>query len=33
MCDVRLFRSARVDPETAEMLWKAAWDDEMILYS
>lgn len=31
MCDVRLFRSARMDLETAKMLWKAAWDDEMIL--
>ena len=31
MCDVRLFRSARMDLETAKMLWKAAWEDEMIL--
>ena len=31
MCDVRLFRSARMDYETAEMLWKTSWEDEMIL--
>lgn len=31
MCDVRLFRSARMDLETAKALWKASWDDEMIL--
>ncbi len=31
MCDVRLFRSARMDLETAKTLWKTTWDDEMIL--
>ena len=31
MCDVRLFRSARLDFETAKNLWETPWDDEMIL--
>ncbi len=31
MCDVRLFRSAKMDFETAKALWKMPWDDEMIL--
>lgn len=31
MCDVRLFRSARLDFETAKKLWETPWDDEMIL--
>ena len=31
MCDVRLFRSARLDFETAKKLWETQWDDEMIL--
>lgn len=31
MCDVRLFRSARMDLETAKTLWSMSWDDEMIL--
>ena len=31
MCDIRLFRSARMDYETAEMIWKSPYDDEMIL--
>nr|WP_300661864.1 hypothetical protein [uncultured Acetatifactor sp.] len=31
MCDVRLFRSARMDLETAKTLWKTTWDDEMML--
>lgn len=31
MCDVRLFRSARMDFETAKTLWKTTWEDEMIL--
>ena len=31
MCDVRLFRSARLDYETAKKLWETTWDDEMIL--
>lgn len=31
MCDIRLFRSARMDYETAKTLWKAPWEDEMIL--
>lgn len=31
MCDVRLFRSARMDFETAQVLWKTPYNDEMIL--
>lgn len=31
MCDVRLFRSARMDFETAYMLWEKPYNDEMIL--
>lgn len=31
MCDIRLFRSARMDFETAEMIWKSPYNDEMIL--
>lgn len=31
MCDVRLFRSARMDLETAKTLWKTTWEDEMML--
>lgn len=31
MCDIRLFRSARMDYETAEMIWKSPYNDEMIL--
>ena len=31
MCDIRLFRSARLDYETAKKLWETAWEDEMIL--
>ena len=31
MCDIRLFRSARMDFETAKTLWKMTWEDEMIL--
>lgn len=31
MCDVRLFRSARMDYETAQILWKTPYNDEMIL--
>lgn len=31
MCDIRLFRSALMDYETAEMIWKSAYQDEMIL--
>ena len=31
MCDVRLFRSARMDLVTAKTLWKTTWDDEMML--
>lgn len=31
MCDVRLFRSARMDYETAAMIWKNPYYDEMIL--
>ena len=31
MCDVRLFRSARMDYETAVMIWRSSYHDEMIL--
>lgn len=31
MCDIRLFRSARMDYRTAEMVWRAQMNDEMIL--
>ncbi len=31
MCDVRLFRSARMDFETAYMLWEKPYNDELIL--
>lgn len=31
MCDVRLFRSARMDYETAVMIWRSSYNDEMIL--
>ncbi len=31
MCDIRLFRSARMDYETAEMIWQSHTNDEMIL--
>lgn len=31
MCDIRLFRSARIDFETAYVLWERPYNDEMIL--
>ena len=31
MCDIRLFRSARMDYETAVMIWQSLYNDEMIL--
>lgn len=31
MCDIRLFRSARMDYETARMIWTSSCNDEMIL--
>lgn len=31
MCDIRLFRSARMDYRTAEMIWREKTNDEMIL--
>ena len=31
MCDVRLFRSARTDLETAQVLWEKPYNDELIL--
>lgn len=31
MCDIRLFRSARMDYKTAEMIWDSAYHDELIL--
>lgn len=31
MCDIRLFRSAKMDYETAAMIWKHPYHDEMIL--
>ena len=31
MCDIRLFRSAKADYDTAVMIWKNPYDDEMIL--
>lgn len=31
MCDIRLFRSAKADYETAVMIWKNSYNDEMIL--
>ncbi|MCC8107192.1 MAG: HEPN domain-containing protein [Clostridiales bacterium] len=31
MCDIRLFRSARMDYETAQMIWWEQTADEMIL--
>ncbi|MCD7717711.1 MAG: HEPN domain-containing protein [Lachnospiraceae bacterium] len=31
MCDIRLFRSARMDYETAQMIWREQTADEMIL--
>lgn len=31
MCDIRLFRSAMMDYETAAMIWRNPYNDEMIL--
>lgn len=31
MCDIRLFRSALMDYETAAMIWRNPYNDEMIL--
>ena len=31
MCDVRLFRSAKIDLETAKVLWERPYNDDMIL--
>lgn len=31
MCDIRLFRSARMDYETARMIWMSSCNDEIIL--
>ena len=31
MCDIRLFRSARIDFEMAHVLWERPYNDEMIL--
>ncbi len=31
MCDIRLFRSAKMDYETAAMIWKSSFYDELIL--
>lgn len=31
MCDVRLFRSAKMDYDTAMMIWRSPYNDEMIL--
>ena len=31
MCDIRLFRSALMDYETAVMIWRNPYNDEMIL--
>lgn len=31
MCDIRLFRSAKMDYETAVMIWRNPYNDEMIL--
>lgn len=31
MCDIRLFRSAKMDYETAAMIWRNPYNDEMIL--
>ena len=31
MCDIRLFRSAKMDYETAAMIWRTPYNDEMIL--
>ncbi|MCC8150997.1 MAG: HEPN domain-containing protein [Lachnospiraceae bacterium] len=31
MCDIRLFRSAKMDYKTAEMIWQTQTNDEMIL--
>ena len=31
MCDVRLFRSAWMDFQTAQMIWERPYNDEMIL--
>lgn len=31
MCDVRLFRSAKMDYETAAMIWTHPYNDELIL--
>lgn len=31
MCDIRLFRSAKMDYETAAMIWRNQYHDEMIL--
>lgn len=31
MCDIRLFRSAKADYDTAVMIWKNPYNDEMIL--
>ena len=31
MCDIRLFKSARMDYETARLIWEKSYHDEMIL--
>lgn len=31
MCDIRLFRSAKMDYDTAAMIWRSPYNDEMIL--
>lgn len=31
MCDIRLFRSALMDYETAVIIWRGPYSDEMIL--
>ena len=31
MCDIQLFRSARIDFEKAHVLWERPYNDEMIL--
>ena len=31
MCDIRLFRSAKMDYETAAMIWRTPYNDERIL--
>lgn len=30
MCDIRLFRSVKADYDTAVMIWKNPYNDEMI---